>query len=212
MADAFLKLLRSSEGLPGLGSFDDIYNEVACRQGRPDFIALRSKNAHKIKALPKTTGLVGSSILSLLKPSASRTINYLIERSEYSVGSIKRSIKQLLDSGHVEKTQKGSYILGDATGKFQVEIWAFELKLNNTKRAVFQAQQSCAFAERSIIVVPPGQAKNYERYSETIKRWGIGLAVFDPITKRFSIKKRPRKSKANSRQHKIYAIAQLYLA
>ena len=60
MADAFLQLLQSSKGLPNIGTFDGVYPEIICCQGRPDFIALRSKSNHKLKPLPETTGFVGS--------------------------------------------------------------------------------------------------------------------------------------------------------
>jgi len=210
MADAFQDLLQSSEGLPHIGVFDGVYREITCRQGRPDFIAMRSKSVNKAVPLPEKTGFVGSLILSLLKQRSPRTLQYLIEKSEYSEKSVKRSLRQLLASGHIDKTESESYILGAASGQFGVEIWSFELKLNNPKRALFQAQQSCAFAECSIIVVPPDQAINYKRYTEAIKRWGIGIATFDPFTHSFSMSKRPRKSRAFSLHHKIYAIAQFY--
>lgn len=210
MADVFLELLQSSEGLTDIGAFDDVYQEVTCRQGKPDFIALRNKGRHKVEPLPESTGFTGCSILSLLKLRSPRTVQYLVERSEFSADSVKRSLSDLLFSGHIQKTETGSYILDPVSGQFCVEIWAFELKLNNPKRAVFQAQQNRAFAECSIIVVPPGQARNYRRYSETMKRWGIGLATFDPLTRWFSVTRRPRKSRAFSRQHQIYAIAQLF--
>lgn len=210
MADAFMRLLQSYEGLPGIGNFDGVYREVTCCPGRPDFIALRCKSSQRVVPLPKATGFAGASILSLLKPRSPRTMQYLIENSEFSAGTIKRSLRQLVGSGHINITDTGSYIMGAASGQFDIEIWTFELKLDNPKRAVFQAQQSRAFAARSIIVVPPNQARNYERYFDTIKRWSIGLATFDYLSRSFLLKISPRKSHAFSRQHQIYAIAQLH--
>lgn len=210
MSDAFLKLLQSSQGLPGIGIFDSVFREVNCRQGRPDFITMRTTSNQKIKPLPEMIGLVGSSILSMLKLRSPRTLEYILARSEFSANSVTRSLMQLLSSWHIDKTETGSYVLGAASDKFSVELWAFELKLGNPKRAIFQAQQSRAFAECSIIVAPPSQTENYERYSETMARWGIGLVAFDPCTRSFSIERKPRKSKAFSRQHRIYAIAKLF--
>ena len=45
MAQAFQQLLISENGLPGVGCFCAIYREISCRQGRPDFIALRFKSS-----------------------------------------------------------------------------------------------------------------------------------------------------------------------
>lgn len=210
MADAFMEILQSSEGLPGIGPFDMVYREISCRQGRPDFIALRYKNSPDAVPLPQANGLAGASILTLMKPKSPRTVEYIVHHSEFSKGTIKRSLRQLLASGHVERTENGLYRLGKAGARMNTEIWVFELKLDNPKRAIFQAQQSRAFAERAFIVVPSGQEKNYQQYNETIKRWGIGLASFNPVTKEFSVVKRGRRARAFSRQHQIYTMAQLH--
>lgn len=209
MADAFLELLQSPEGLPGIGSFDGVYREVICHQGRPDFIALRNKKHLQPKRLPESTGFVGPSILTLLKPKAPRTLNYLISRSEFSEESIKRTLRQLIVSDQVEQTETGAYRLGSSISNFQTELWVFELKLNNPKRAVFQAQQSCVYANRSVIVVPPGKEKPYKRFSKTLTRWGIGLATFDPINVNFQISRSGRKTRVICPQHQIYALSQI---
>ena len=63
-----------------------------------------------------------------------------------------------------KRTDKGSYILGESSCFLGIEVWAFELKLKDPKRAIFQAQQSRSYAEYSIIVVPPGQERNQGLY------------------------------------------------
>jgi hypothetical protein len=111
--------------------------------------------------------------------------------------------------GFIEQIPNGSYILGSAEELLKPEVWAFELKLSDSKRAVFQAQQCKAFAERVIIVVPPSQAKNYNRFRDSMNRWGIGLASFDPHSAIFIILKSPRKTRPFSREHRMYAISQM---
>lgn len=209
MANAFQTLLRSRSGLPEVGVFDAVYREISCRQGRPDFIALRYSSYTDPNRPLRVPGLVGPSILSLLKPKAAHTLDYLFAHSEFTCNSIRKSLRQLVDSGYVEKTERNSYRLGKASEGLKPEIWSFELKLNNPKKAVFQAQQSRAFAERAIIVVPPGQEGNYERFRETIHRWHIGLATFDLATGNFTFAKKGRKARALSYAHQLYALAQM---
>ena len=210
MADAFQRLLSSPDGLPGIGTFDGIYRDINCRQGRPDFITLRRKgNPIELNTFYHV-GLVGSCILSLLKPAAPRTLQYLTIEAEYTEASIRKSLAFLEKLGYIERTSKGSYILGSSSVLLKPEVWAFELKLNDSKRAVFQAQQCKAFAEIVIIVVPPNQTKNYNRFRESMTRWGIGLASFDPFTGIFDILKRPRKAKPFSGEHRMYAISQMF--
>jgi hypothetical protein len=211
MADAFQQLLSSKNGLPEIGAFDGIYREISCQQGRPDFIALRNNSNHNAPSFPKAVGLVGPSILSNLKPNSPRTLDYIVSHSEFSRDSIRRCLRRFLDSGHVEETDSGSFCLGKSAVGIQSEIWSFELKLDNAKRAVFQAKQSRAFAERAIIVIPPGKEHSYDKYHETLRRWGIGLATFDPMTKDFRFVKKGRKAKAFSRTHQIYALSRIQL-
>lgn len=209
MANAFAKLLQSRNGLPGVGAFDGVYREISCRQGRPDFIALRYHSSCQRTKKPQVSGIVGPSILTVLKPTAPRTLDYIISHVEFGRDSIQKALRQLIDSEIVEQTETGAYRLGKESQGPKTEIWSFELKLNNPRKAVFQAQQSRAFSERTIIVVPPGQEKNYKRYSVTIQRWHIGLATFDPVTGHFCFVRKGRKLRALSRTHQIYALSQM---
>lgn len=209
MADAFQGLLSSPGDLPGIGTFDEIYREIDCRQGRPDFITLRKNGSSLDLNSFEHVGLVGAYLLSLLKPAAPRTLQYLLQETEYSVSSVKKSLAFLEELGFIEQTPNGSYILGSAEELMKPEVWAFELKLSDNKRAVFQAQQCKAFAERVIIVVPPSQGKNYNRFRESMTRWGIGLASFDPHSGVFILLQNPRKTRPFSRGHRMYAISQM---
>lgn len=209
MADTFQNMLQSQGGLPEIGIFDGIYREINCRQGRPDFIALRYLTDFKECLLTHISGFVSPLILSLLKPTSPRTLNYIISHSEYTQDSIKRSLQQLISTKCIEQTETGSYRLGRKLKGLKIELWSFELKLSNPKKAVFQAQQSRAFAERVIIVVPPGQEKNYNRFNKTMNRWGIGLATFDPINMNFCFIKKGRKSKVLSQMYRFYALSQM---
>jgi len=209
MADSFLYLLTSPEGLPGIGSFNAVYPEVSCHQGRPDFIALRYKDCLQSTRLPEAMGIVGPAILTILKPKAPRTLSYLVSHSEFSEDSIRRLLRQLVASGHVKRTETASYSLGGVATQLQTELWAFELKLDNPKRAVFQAQQSRLYANRAVIVVPPRQESHYLKYKMTMKRWNIGLATFDPDNGIFKISRRCRNTRAISPQHQIYALSQI---
>jgi hypothetical protein len=145
-----------------------------------------------------------------MKPAAPRTLQYLLRKAEYSSTSVRKSLAFLEKSGFIERTSSGSYILGDSAVLLKPEVWAFELKLNDSKRAVFQAQQCKAFAERAIIVVPPSQTKNYNRFRDSMTRWGIGLASFDPYTGVFALLKHSKKTKPFSREHRMYALSQMF--
>jgi len=209
MAQAFQRLLLSENGLPSVGVFGAIYREITCQQGRPDFIALRYTCSSGEGEHMKVHGLVGPAILQRLKPAAPRTIDYLVTKLEFGRDSIRKSLRHLIERGYVEQLESSAYRLADVNNLQTPEIWTFELKLNNPKKAVFQAQQSRTYAERAIIVVPPGQEKNYIRFEVTMQRWHIGLATFDPLTGIFRFVRKGRKSRALSPAHQIYTLSQL---
>ena len=207
MAGRFEELLASPEGLPGLGPFDAVYREVQCRQGQPDFIALRTRGEAPATCPMAHIGLVGSSLLSRLKPAAPRTLEHLIRESEFSPNSTMRSLVALESSGLVKATPTGSYVLGESAPKPDTEIWAFELKLKDARRAVFQAQQARAYADRVFVVVPPSQVKSYGRFQETLMRWRIGLASFEPGSAAFSVSTGSRRTGALSMKDRFYALS-----
>lgn len=209
MARAFQRLLLSENGLPGVGCFDAIYREISCRQGRPDFIALRYKIPSDMHNDINAPGIVGPAILQILKPKAPRTFDYLVSNLEFGRESIRKSLKQMIESGHIVQLESGAYRLAAEMNHEKPEIWTFELKLNNPKKAVFQAQQSRAYSERAIIVVPPGQERNYERFRETMQRWHIGLANFNPTTGAFRFLRKGRKARALSPTQQIYTLSQV---
>jgi hypothetical protein len=209
MAEAFECLLESEGGLPEVGKFSAIYREVTCNQGRPDFIALRYKSSFDHQNNIDVPGLIGPAILQNLKPKAPRTFEYLVTNSEFSSKSIRKTLRLMVKSGHVEQLESGTYRLTAKMDYEKPEIWTFELKLNNPKKAVFQAQQSRAYAERSIIVVPQGQEKNYERFRDTMLRWHIGLSTFNPITGVFQFVIKGRKARALSLTQRYYTLSQL---
>lgn len=208
MAQAFERLLLSENGLPSVGGFNAVYREISCQQGRPDFIALRYTSSSGEGEHMSVRGLVDPAILQNLKHKAPRTLDYLAGKLEFSRDSILKSLRYLIEKGYVEQFRSRSYRLAERNLE-KPEIWTFELKLNNPKKAVFQAQQSRAYAERAIIVVPPGQEKNYKRFEVTMQRWHLGLAIYDPLTGVFRFVRKGKRSRALSTAQQIYTLSQL---
>jgi len=209
MAQAFERLLRAKKGLPELGGFDAVYSEITCRQGRPDFIALRYKSSRAMRKRLAVPGLIGPAIVQHLRVGSPRTLDYLVQKLEFGRRSIQGALREMVENGCIEQRGDGGYVLATRMNNEKPEIWAFELKLNNPKKAVFQAQQCRAYAERSIIVVPPGQEANYDRFDGTLQRWYIGLSTFDPLTGQFRVVRKGRKARALSPAHQIYTLSQV---
>ncbi len=209
MADAFEQVLKTGRTLPGIGRLSRVFREVDCHRGRPDFIALARGTTHFLTGKSVTLKFAGSLVMSFLHERAPRSLAYLCEQTGLSKRTIETATAELVNRGFALQTESGTYFLNAAKPLRQVQVWAFELKLDKPKRAVFQAQQYRSFAQSVLIVVPPGQLALYDKFKLAMRRWGIGLASFDPSTKEFIIQRPPRIGSPHSRHHQAYALFQL---
>lgn len=207
MGDAFLERLTSRRGLPGVGRFTNVYREVDCQRGRPDFVGVKFAKKRLLLNSQRIGGFAVAAILSILKPQSPRRLEYLVGRTGFGRDVIALALRSLLAEGLIEQGESRAYTLASACSVFDAEVTAFELKLNKPRRAVFQAQQYCLFAHRVFIVVPPTELGRFAAYLPAMRRWGIGLAGFDPRTKRFTRHIDPRRrDNPASREHQAYAM------
>lgn len=209
MADAFERRLRSRAMLRGVGRLSQVFREVECHRGRPDFVGIISHGKRVSIHHQSSHGVATARILSLLKKRSPRTVRNLAAQMDMTVATTRRVLRQLQASCLVEELSTGSFVLLGGAAIFDVETVAFELKLKNPRRAVFQAQQYTLFAQRVWIVIPPLQASSYEGYRPVLARWGIGLATFEPTSRRFSPVIMPTRRAPGSREHQAYAVLRL---
>jgi hypothetical protein len=209
MANAFERFIVARHGLPGVGRVSKLFREISCQQGRPDFVALVGRKHRFLSGNSVTLKLAGSLVLSFLHEGAGRTQAYLCEHSGLSLRSVRDALAELVKYRYVKRTASGAYIANPTSSLHTVEVIAIELKLDRPRRAIFQAQQCRAFAQRVLIVVPPSQLGTYRKFSVALRRWGIGIATFDPITMEFMLRRKPRSGKPHSLQHQVYAKFQL---
>lgn len=209
MADVFERLLKAGRTLRGVGRFSRVFREVDRHRGRPDFVALAHGTTRFLAGRDITVKFAGSLVISFLHERAPRSLAYLCERSGLSMRTIESATDELVERKYVLRTESGSCRLNPSRPLRQVQVWAFELKLDKPKRAVFQAQQYRSFAQGVLIVVAPEQLALYDRFKLAMRRWGIGLASFDPLTEEFTVERRPRIGRPHSRHHQAYALFQL---
>lgn len=209
MGDAFEQRLRSRRPLLGVGRFTQVFREVDCHRGRPDFIGVTSRSTSQSLAHRNRHNLAAACLLSLLKSRAPRALAWLTKQSGLSRDVVVRSLRELVQSGLVDELSRDRFLLSGGSSIFEIETTAFELKLKSPRRAVFQAQQYTLFAQRVWIVVPPRRVPSFDFYCPVLDRWGIGVASFDPYTHRFRVVHGVRRRPAVSREHQAYAMLRL---
>lgn len=213
-ADAFQSCLVDAHGLRGLTEFSALYREVVCRQGRADFVAV-ARYDQGATSQPNRSPLSfrltesAATLMSFLKPRSPRTLNYLVLHSGLTRETARRTLRDLACAGAVSNATDSSYLLDPAWKRPLENLWAFELKLHDWRRALFQACQYQAFADSVCIVMPSKQSPYAPIRSDVLSAVGVGLILFDPYTSCIQIQVRPRHSRPTSLQHVYYAHSSL---
>lgn len=208
MAAAFDLSLKAGQ-VKGIPNFKLLYREVICQQGIADFVGLTSDEFIKHYTFEKISSIESSSlVLSLLKQRSGRSKNYLKAKTELSDLTLNRALKELSLSGYILKKEE-LYFLAVQDDIHNDNIWAFELKLSNWKRALFQAFQYKAFANYSVVVFPLEKEKVLYEHLNSFAEFNIGVLLYDAQTGYSKWLKHVRKEKPISKWQTLFLLAKM---
>ncbi|MCE4048051.1 helix-turn-helix domain-containing protein [Bacillus sp. Au-Bac7] len=158
-----------------------ILREVDCWQGRADIVTAKITGEFKMTfdQAECISNLTNAQVLSLLHYNSPRTFQYIKSRLLLAEQTIKKSIRLLINSGIVSQTEKKSYILSKDFVLPKIEFNAFEAKLHNWKRALYQSTQYYGFAHYSWVVMPEKYIKPAVENIRYFESNGIGLLSID---------------------------------
>jgi DNA-binding Lrp family transcriptional regulator len=137
-------------------SKDIILREVDCWQGRADLVHVNIKGLNPVfpSKLALLANLTYAQILSLLHYKSGRTFTFIKNKIGLADSTIKKALKELIKEGIILRNPSGSYILHENFTIPTVVFNAYEAKLHNWKRALYQAIQYYGFAQYSWVVMP----------------------------------------------------------
>ena len=208
MGDAFRTAIPFISNIP---TFQKLYREIPCRQGVADFIGLEKESP---SIVPDNCSLLsGSNIISILLDKAS-TEQELIKKTGYGLSTIRKIINAALKENKIELNKKGQYSLSRQTKEtlnsiYWSNLWAFELKLHNWLRAVFQAAQYLPFSSHSIVVMPFGKKEITEVQKNAFISMGIGLLLYDATKSNYKWIVLPKENLHPQAIFALYTSAQL---
>jgi hypothetical protein len=197
--------------IPNIPKFQKLYREVACRQGIADFIGLEKEGP---SIIPDNCSLLsGSNIMSILLEEAV-TEQQLIKKTSYGLPTIRKTINAAIKESKITKNKDGKYCLSKQiidTSNFMYwsNLWAFELKLHNWHRALFQAAQYLPFASHSIVVMPFEKKETTEAQKKTFNSLGIGLLLYDASNNNYKWVVLPKENLHPYAIFALYTTAQL---
>ena len=187
--------------------------ESTCSEGRADWVWAASARGWNPELTEQVAELLqnptSSLVLSLLKTAAVRTENYLRNRTGVSQTTLRRAITELIEWGLVNAPSDGHFVLGDNFEVPDLEICAFEFKLDNWRRAFYQATRYRSFSHRVYVVMPASTVHRAFDCLASFRQQNIGLLSHSPDTGSERIlasrKRRPR-----SRSGFIKAVGMLH--
>ncbi|WP_141552618.1 MULTISPECIES: helix-turn-helix transcriptional regulator [Bacillus cereus group] len=158
-----------------------IKREIDCWQGRADLVTAEVKGDSCInnEQAIAMSNLTNAQILALLHKKAPRSIQYLRNKTCLSEQTVKKSLRELMNLNVVTIDYKGNYIFHSDFQIPKVTFNAYEAKLHNWKRALYQAIQYYGFSQYSWVIMPEQYIKPAQQNIYSFKENGIGLIGMD---------------------------------
>jgi hypothetical protein len=91
----------------------------------------------------------------------------------------RRVVRLLAQAGLIEEQAANRYVLGPAFAEPRAEVTAFEFKLHNWRRALYQAIRYRAFAHRVFVVVPTKTVPSLLLHADTFRRFRVGVLSWE---------------------------------
>ncbi len=204
-----------SKSIPNKNGIDHpvIISEFSAKRGRADLICAVLENEitdfDKVWLIAQSLSEINKArIIALLRKSVGVREDHLQESLGLSIHTIKKHVRDLLKVGIIEKTSSNLLKLSKGFNIPKVEIWAFELKLNNWKRAFYQAQRYRGFSHNIVVVMPNGRLNAAKDNIGSFLRLNVGLASLSKNGDLEFISK-PKKERPSSKGHYLYSLGKI---
>ncbi len=189
-----------------------VVSEMDSWQGVADFVITPtpiSTISHETfrQLAEAVTTRAAAQIVASLPREEDASQESLQESTGLSTSVLRRYLHQLETNRIVESCGSSRYRLDSSFKEPNIELWAFELKLSDWKRALYQALRYRAFANRVSIVVPEFSARRVARHIEYFRSFDVGVIVLDTTDGSMRTVVRARETGPASRFYYLYAMA-----
>jgi hypothetical protein len=158
--------------------------ESTCSEGRADWVWAGIACDWPAGIEPKTAELLQqhtcSRILEELRLRSVRREPLLRARSGVAAATFRHWLARLVKAGLVSDLGEGRFVLGPQFALPKVEICSFEFKLENWKRAFYQAKRYRTFSHRVFVVLPTRTSQRINGAKEYFRKFNVGLITHDP--------------------------------
>ncbi|MBR6636179.1 MAG: hypothetical protein IKK97_01875, partial [Phascolarctobacterium sp.] len=202
---SFERVLKASL-IKELPAFERLFREL---QGSADFVGFPHEKLIGTYDFSKLSSLEhGSLVLSILKYNSGRTKDYIKERTGITDTALNRTLRELKANDFLVK-KKNLYFLSKSFVQESDNIWAFDIKAPNWKRALQQAGLHKAFANYVVVVRPFDEEETLQEKLELFTELNVGLLLFNFQNLEFKWLRRPLKDNALSKWQKLFFLGRL---
>ncbi|MBD2860681.1 ArsR family transcriptional regulator [Paenibacillus oceani] len=183
-----------------------LIRELDCWQGRADVVAAY---VNEDWSLPQgaehiISRLGPAQLLSVMFPKKKQKFKDIISLSGLSESTVRRHLKELLEADLIQKFEPDSYTLHPKVILPNVTFHAYEGKLHNWKRALYQAINYLGFAQYSSIVMPERYIKAALENIDHFKINGIG--IISVSNQKYKVHLKPRKNRPRKKSFHLVGI------
>lgn len=166
-------------------TFSGLYREIPATVGIADFIGVKAPRwrfterrlEKKLHGLPR--GPV-AEVLTRLSYRRGMSREKLIKSSQYTRPVVSMAVHGLLKAKVVKYKADQGYLL-DSKFKFpRADIYFYEIKIENWRRALFQASQAQVYADKTYCVMPHNKRQVLLNNRHLFHGVGVGAILFDP--------------------------------
>lgn len=183
-----------------------LIRELDCWQGRADVVATFINEGG---VLPEgaehiISRLGPAQLLSTMYPKKKQRFKDIVTLSGLTESTVRRHLKELLEANLIGKFEPDSYTLHPDITLPDVTFHAYEGKLHNWKRALYQAINYLGFAQYSSIVMPERYIKAALENIDHFKINGIG--IISVSNQKYKVHLKPRKNRPRKKSYHLVGI------
>jgi DNA-binding transcriptional ArsR family regulator len=184
-------------------------HESTCSEGRADIVWGRFEPGQSPARFREHSALLrnptASRLLAALRQRSAQSEGDLLQRLGVTPPVLRKWLRALVEAGFVVETSAHRYRAISSHVLPVVEICAFELKLKDWRRALYQATRYRSFSHRVFVVMPSESADTAFRYQDSFRKANIGLVGHD-TTGNSRVLIRPLKRQPNAGYRTIMAL------
>lgn len=165
--------------------------------GRPDVVVFQFQSSARgrFAAAQPLQCRSMATVYHLLKRRQRTDFEWLVNNLGWHPSTIRAALKALIAARLVQEDDAKAYHRRGPSEPFDADIWSFEIKVHDWRRALYQATRYRLFSNLSFVVLPERACSAALRHRELFLRANIGIIAITS-SHEFQVQCKPRSRKS----------------